>query len=289
MAETHVLGPCHPRQLAEVEAIRAMYAGEGEFHMTDGERAALEILTELEEGASAPNYLSISFGVHLLGTTLGGRHVSAAFAFPRSYPEQEAVRVSVECGGLISKQQHERISLGAQQAANELVGDEAVLQVLQTLQELAWELEESTDSASDRLILDGNCKDADDSPLVLERKVIWFHHIKSTQKRKDILEWGAELKLGGFCKPGFPGVLIFEGESENVAEYVKRIQRLRWQALQVRGQEAEELSRGQDLDSFRRFQLGIKELPESAMSELAANCRQVNLEQLFLSALKISR
>lgn len=32
-----------------------------------------------------------------------------------------------------------------------------------------------------------------------------FHHIKSLTKRKHILEWGKELKLGGYSKPGYPG------------------------------------------------------------------------------------
>ena len=32
-----------------------------------------------------------------------------------------------------------------------------------------------------------------------------FHHIKSLAKRKHIVEWGKELNLGGFSKPGYPG------------------------------------------------------------------------------------
>ncbi|KAL2609848.1 hypothetical protein R1flu_028421 [Riccia fluitans] len=291
MEGTEILISCRARQLAEVEAIRAMYPGEGEFQMTDAEITTFEILsqTQLDDAVTAPTYLSISFTLHLLGTSVGGRHLSAAFSFPRLYPEKEAARVSVECGGLISKQQYERFSLSAQDAARETVGEEAVLHVIQRLQELAWEFEESKKSASQQEQLNTAASLNRNSALSLERKVIWFHHIKSTQKRKDILEWGAELELGGFSKPGFPGVLIFEGDSGNVAEYVKRIQRLRWQAMQIRGQEVENLEEGQELDALRRFPVGIRELPESGMSELAANCRLVNLEPLFLTALKISK
>ena len=32
-----------------------------------------------------------------------------------------------------------------------------------------------------------------------------FHHIKSLTKRKHILEWGKELRLAGYSKPGYPG------------------------------------------------------------------------------------
>lgn len=47
--------------------------------------------------------------------------------------------------------------------------------------------------------------------LVLGRKLIWFHHILSTAKRKAIVSWSAKLEIGGFSKPGYPGVLIIEG------------------------------------------------------------------------------
>ena len=46
---------------------------------------------------------------------------------------------------------------------------------------------------------------------VIGRKLIWFHHILSTTKRKAVVKWAAELELGGYSKPGYPGVLIVEG------------------------------------------------------------------------------
>lgn len=39
----------------------------------------------------------------------------------------------------------------------------------------------------------------------LMRAAVWFHHIKSTAKRKNILEWARELDVRGASKPGFPG------------------------------------------------------------------------------------
>ena len=46
--------------------------------------------------------------------------------------------------------------------------------------------------------------------LVLSRRCIWFHHIKALGKRKHIVEWGGELGLGGYSKPGFPGIVLVE-------------------------------------------------------------------------------
>lgn len=50
----------------------------------------------------------------------------------------------------------------------------------------------------------------------LARKLIWFHHIKSTAKRKDIVSWAHELSVRGFSKPGFPGIIICEGMEDDV-------------------------------------------------------------------------
>lgn len=47
------------------------------------------------------------------------------------------------------------------------------------------------------------------------RMVLWFHHIKAISKRKDILNWAHELDIRGFSKPGFPGIIIFEGSAGN--------------------------------------------------------------------------
>lgn len=46
--------------------------------------------------------------------------------------------------------------------------------------------------------------------LVLSRRCVWFHHIKNLEKRKSIVQWGRELGLGGWSKPGFPGLVLVE-------------------------------------------------------------------------------
>jgi hypothetical protein len=73
--------------------------------------------------------------------------------------------------------------------------------------------------------------------------VVWFHHIKNTNKRKNIVAWARELGIGGYSKPGFPGVLIAEGHSVDVREYLSRIRGLSWQAMQVRGEQMIQCSR----------------------------------------------
>jgi hypothetical protein len=47
----------------------------------------------------------------------------------------------------------------------------------------------------------------DNSSQIL-RCVVWFHHIKSTTKRKQLVAWARELDVRGYSKPGFPGKLV---------------------------------------------------------------------------------
>ncbi|GIL78598.1 hypothetical protein Vretimale_6208, partial [Volvox reticuliferus] len=67
--------------------------------------------------------------------------------------------------------------------------------------------------------------------------LVWLHHLKSATKRKLIVQWARELQLGGACKPGYPGVVVVEGHSDDVREFLQRMRSLSWQAMQVRGQD----------------------------------------------------
>lgn len=58
--------------------------------------------------------------------------------------------------------------------------------------------------------------------------------------------------------------------------------------MAVRGEEAEQLAEGKDLDGSRKVKSSqILELSEDGMSELASACKTAGLEELFLTAMKI--
>lgn len=120
----------------------------------------------------------------------------------------------------------------------------------------------------------------------IARFLIFFHHIMSETKRKALVENAVELKLGGASKHGFPGVVIVEGDLESVLEYVKRIQRLRWQHMVVRGEEIEQLpDQSYSVDQYRKIPEKFKEI-STDMSELGSLCKTWDLHELFMTALK---
>jgi hypothetical protein len=115
--------------------------------------------------------------------------------------------------------------------------------------------------------------------------LIYFHHIKSSFKKRDIVDYAAELSLGGLWKEGFPGVIIIEGNAEDVYEYIRRLQRLRWQHMVVRGERIVDVRSDTSIDQLRQLPPRLEEV--ETMSDLSARCRSCGLHDLFLTAMKI--
>ena len=125
---------------------------------------------------------------------------------------------------------------------------------------------------------------------ILGRKLIFSHHIISKSKRKAIGDLAKEYSLGGYFKIGWPGIIIIEGREEDCQSFYDEIRTMRWQYLVMRGEEREEISPDDEttnLDDLRRFPISMTELGEDKMSCLSELCRDVGLEDLFLTSMKI--
>lgn len=125
--------------------------------------------------------------------------------------------------------------------------------------------------------------------LVLARKLIYSHHIIAKSKRKAIADLSRDYQLGGYAKIGWPGIIIIEGEESNCNRFIDEIKVMRWQYLVVRGEEFEKIANGgiQQLDKMRRFPIKMEELADDQISHLANVCKEVGLESLFKSFMKI--
>jgi hypothetical protein len=121
------------------------------------------------------------------------------------------------------------------------------------------------------------------------RRCVYFHHIWCTYKRRAIANWSRALRISGFCKIGYPGVLVVEGPECGVAELVRLLQRCRWKLMVVRGEEAETAAAGGDVDALRHIPRahGVVEMCDA--SDIAERCRAADLEALFLTSMKIYR
>lgn len=309
-------------QVEEIQALQAMYPEDGAVCFTSAEQAALEMATALVETApdtSAPQAAQqeaqlcslpqLSGALSLQGARIGGQPVRLRFTFPapdtaakaaasKAAPDDAAVpRMQVECS--CDRSHHDKLTAAVQQCASDSTAG-CMLLAAGALRQRVHDLIEQGQLQSD-MLSSGAAADAFVQPqppahATLCRCVIWFHHIKNLNKRKHIVQWAHELRLGGYSKPGFPGVIVCEGLDADVQEYIQRLRTLKWQAMAVRGEETERFETpespaapGAAADAGRRFGAdpAFHELPETGMSELAAACRTAGIEQLFLTALKI--
>ncbi|KAL3931753.1 MAG: hypothetical protein SGBAC_011159, partial [Bacillariaceae sp.] len=129
--------------------------------------------------------------------------------------------------------------------------------------------------------------------LVLGRRLIYSHHIISKVKRADMKSLASQYKLTGYMKIGWPGLLILEGLEEDCIAFYDEIRPWNWQYLVLRGEQQEILpakGNGSDEDddvllkSHRKFELFLE---VEDMSLVAQHCRQVGLENLFRTAMKV--
>ena len=86
------------------------------------------------------------------------------------------------------------------------------------------------------------------------RMWIYSHHLYSKIKRKDILDFSAELKLTGFSMPGKPGMIVVEGCSDCVEEFWRRIRNMQWKKITMKEKEDSDIESEKTVDHYRKFE-----------------------------------
>jgi acylphosphatase len=119
---------------------------------------------------------------------------------------------------------------------------------------------------------------------ILGRRLIYSHHIISKIKRADMKDLASHYKLTGYIKIGWPGLIIIEGTEEDCQSFYDEIRPWQWQYLVVRGEQQETVPNGKSVDDLRRFP-GFHE--EDNMAFVAQQCREVGLESLFRTSMKV--
>ena len=66
------------------------------------------------------------------------------------------------------------------------------------------------------------------------RSFLWFHHIYSSIKKRNINQLAKQYKETGFCVTGKPGIIVLEGRRESVSDYIATLKSWNWQRMIVR-------------------------------------------------------
>ncbi len=249
------------RAVAEIEALEAIYDTNFTLHSSSELVAAT---SAIENGD-----LSVLVGecCFKLSLVLVDGTIILNCTLPLGYPITAAARVSIQ--GRTRKEQ-DALTRQLQQKANELVGQEAVLELVHELQALIDTIETCHNATK---------KDCESpcTPTILERRWIWVHHITDSARIKAIHQEARELHLGGYLKSGYPGIVVIEGN--DCDEFVT------W----MKGNKSRPGGFGRNWGHHVRFQAIITErqLPGEfiefqEMKDLAAACKECGLEEEFL-------
>lgn len=72
------------------------------------------------------------------------------------------------------------------------------------------------------------------SPRPHYHTLLTSHHLISPQKRRSLHQWSSDLRIRGFAKVGYPGIIYAEGARDDVEEFVGNVRAMQWLALRVR-------------------------------------------------------
>eukprot|EP01135_Chromosphaera_perkinsii_P007572 Nk52_evm28s914 gene=Nk52_evmTU28s914 len=291
------LKECAQRQVDEVEVIRSMYPDE--FAFETGEATFETLKVDLEQSEDAINIGRVSSGASVFAFSLCIRfldseecdekdkyEIKVTFEIPSGYPLLESASMGVSSSSLERKVCSDMASKIKEHCESHQ-GNEVGLTVLEFVQEAFPELVKGLQTKATSTKAEKKAETVRNRKTELAVCLFWMHHIKSTTKRKNIIAWSNELSLRGYSKPGYPGIVVVEGENEDVSEYIRRLKALKWKAIAVRCHQLFEIESGKSLEEMRHIGDSMCEL--ETMSQLSERMRLADLEDIMMSALKLTK
>ena len=205
---------------------------------------------------------------------------------PPGYPESQSLEISCS----VEETKNASVARAAYKAMPKLVeacreqavvGEESVLVVLSRAEEWIednWSsyLEPAAAAEETTTLQRG----VSSCTTILGRRLIWSPHLYSKIKRGDIQNLASDCKLTGYMKIGWPGLILIEGAEEDCVAFYEDIKK-RWGWLVVRGEQQE---RVREIDTNRKFDEFIE---TDDMTRMGQHCREVGLEALFRTAMKV--
>jgi acylphosphatase len=266
------------RAVREIEALQAIYGDDGADFIVHSSQELLAAQHALESNDPLSVIQSLDVELRLnLEEVEGSPRARLRVTLPGGYPESAAL-ASVSVDGLRRAQQ-EQLSAQMSEKAQELAGQEAVMELVIELHTMVLDLLNAAGSID---ITEGESAvpPAVEDQAGFGRRWIWVHHITNTGRKKSIVREAQELKLGGFLKAGYPGVVVVEGETPACDEFVNWIKGNKSRPGGF-GRNWGHHVRGEISLTSRQLPLNFEEVEED-LAVLAAACKECDLESEFL-------
>ena len=218
-------------QLDEFEVIQAMFCGNGEKVIMLNKTPFTEASYFLSGHINAYNS-TIAYVLHQNITSSEDErnlNYKVHCSYPSDYPLSAPPKVRVICDRA-SKTSHTSFDKKLSEFIDTIEpGEQCMFEIIQWIQENINKFIQFSDQLSSKEAKSTAIPTASEQPFA--RIWIYSHHIYSTVKRKNIIDWAEELHLTGFSLPGKPGVICVEGNCAAAEEYYSRLKALNWKRL----------------------------------------------------------
>lgn len=255
LATQNLLRECIREQCDEVEMLQSIFCNPGEMKIDD-HSILTDMFDYLEEKTNRLTK-KLDYTITIPIEIQAGQTLELQFEFPHTYPslEQPCITVRTTMHAPNKLQIENEIK---RQLYDYIDGDEVDRTTVYVYPIVVW-LQDNID----KIILNTKKSSAvqrrsssdpvnADAPVEMERLWIYSHHLKSTQKRQDIIKLAKELDLSGFSKPGKPGIICIEGAKESAQEFWKVVRQWAWQKITLRLSESKFKPQSK-CQQFRRF------------------------------------
>ena len=206
---------------------------------------------------------------------------------PPGYPSINYAEVTVlSTPRKITRNNHDTLSDKLQCRSKELIGSEAMMEIVNECRDLMEDWYDggnidSCDQISEEEVQPCTSKDYTTTltESAISRKWIWVHHITNTGRLKQIVSEAQTLKLGGFLKCGYPGIVVVEGSKQSTEEFVTWIKGNKSRPGGF-GRNWGHHVRGEATVNTRQFPELFQEL-EDDMGKLGTLCKEFGVEDEF--------
>ncbi|PAA85701.1 hypothetical protein BOX15_Mlig024601g2, partial [Macrostomum lignano] len=228
---------CIGEQLAELDLLLSMYPDEAELKIEDfvAVDELRRLVSEADVDAMSECQFRIGFTFRIIGTS-NLVVLECICRLSGAYPIEKPPGLFLRSDWL----SRDRLRLASEALANQLEemfkpGEPVLYQMLSWLTEfVSTNIPTDEDASASTATEAGAAETEATTDQRLSRLWIHSHHIYNSLKRRDILNWSAELRLTGFSIVGKPGIVCVEGPESAVEEFWQRLRRLNWKKLTMK-------------------------------------------------------
>ena len=219
-------------QLSELEMLQAMFPADGELILDD---VALvdDIRQWIDKNTGSTEQLPSALSYNLKLSVSDEHSIDVHCSYPHDYPSSETLEVYVRSNTLSRKAQTQLNSDLQTELKN--ISENCELSAGSIV---AWLQEKAIGYFQDKTpekskLSKKSAPTATSNQFV--RLWMYSHHIYSMVKRKNILDLAREYSLTGFCMPGKPGIICFEGPLSDCNEVWCIVKSWNWKKICCQG------------------------------------------------------